>query len=55
VPLAEARQKALCRRRALIDGVDPLEAKRREDEATRISAAKTITFKDAAERLHRRP
>jgi integrase len=40
----------LWQRRALIDGVDPLAAKRREDKAARIEAAKTITFKDTAER-----
>jgi hypothetical protein len=33
VPLAEARQKALWERRALIDGIDPLAARRRGDEA----------------------
>jgi integrase len=50
VPLAEARQKALWQRRVLIDGVDPLAARRREEEAARIEAAKTITFRDCAER-----
>jgi integrase len=50
VPLAEARQNALWQRRALIDGIDPLAAKRREDEAARIEAAGSITFRDCAER-----
>jgi integrase len=45
VSLAEARQKAAEGRRLLLDGTDPIEARR----ASRAAQAKAVTFREAAE------
>jgi integrase len=49
VGLAEARRRALECRRCLFEGIDPLERKRSQSIAAAIGAAKTITFREAAE------
>jgi integrase len=52
VSLAEAREKARSLRRQLLDGVDPLEAKRaieRERLARKAEQAKAVTFRQCAE------
>src|SRR5215217_5687281 len=49
--LAEAREKARQARRALLEGVDPLEAKAARLARTRLEAAKGMTFRDSAERM----
>jgi integrase len=50
VSLAEARQKAFDARRLLRDGVDPIEARRAARTAARLEEARSLTFKDCAER-----
>src|SRR5215204_5256920 len=49
--LAEAREKARQARRALLEGVDPLEAKAARLARTRLEAAKGMSFRDCAERM----
>ena len=49
VGLAEARRLALDCRRCLFEGIDPLERKRARARTAAVDAAKTITFKEAAE------
>lgn len=49
VSLAEARQKALDARKLLIDGIDPLAAKKQNQIAATLAAAKTMTFDQCAE------
>src|SRR5438270_8752240 len=49
VGLAEARRRALECRRYLFDGIDPLERKHAQARARAIEAAKTVTFREAAE------
>jgi integrase len=44
VTLAEAREKALASRKLRLDGVDPIEHKRARLTATRLDAAKAMTF-----------
>jgi hypothetical protein len=51
VSLAEAREKAREARRALLNGTDPLEAKRDRRAAARLHEAKALTFRACAERL----
>jgi integrase len=51
VTLAEAREKAREARRALLDGADPLTARRERKAAARLQAAKGMTFKACAERM----
>jgi integrase len=48
--LADACGRALAARRQKADGIDPLAARQAEREAKRIEEARSITFKDAAER-----
>lgn len=48
VSLAEARQKALNARKLLIDGIDPLEAKKQNQIASALSKAKMMTFDQCA-------
>jgi hypothetical protein len=48
ISLKEAREKARAARRALLEGVDPLEAKREARAARAAQAAKTLTFAEAA-------
>ena len=50
VPLAAARTKAAEARALRAVGVDPIEARNAERVKARLEAARTITFKDAAER-----
>jgi integrase len=49
VTLPEARSKARDARRMLLDGVDPIAARRARKLAARLDAAKQITFAKAAE------
>lgn len=48
IGLAEARERALAARRMLLDGVDPIAAKREKAAAAHLAAAKSITFKECA-------
>jgi integrase len=48
VSLLEARDKAHELRKGLRDGVDPIEAKRKEREAERLAAASVVTFGSVA-------
>jgi hypothetical protein len=48
VTLAEAREKALHARRQLLDGIDPLAARRAERAQARLAAARQLTFKECA-------
>ncbi len=50
--LEEARDKARDARRALADGRDPLTEKRAKMAASSLAAAKTITFRDAAQHYY---
>ena len=47
--LKEARERARAARQLLADGIDPIEVKRGERVAHRLSAAKNVTFKACAE------
>ena len=47
VSLAEARERALRARQCLLDGVDPLEAKRGAVLERRLAAARLVTFRHA--------
>ena len=49
VSLAEARERALRARQCLLDGVDPLEAKRGAVRDRRLAAARLVTFQQCAE------
>src|SRR5215217_6382498 len=51
VTLAEAREEAREARRALLDGIDPLTARRERRAAARLQAAKGVTFRGCAERM----
>jgi integrase len=51
ITMAEARDKAREARRALLDGGDPLTAKRQRRAQARLQAATGVTFKQAAERM----
>lgn len=48
VSLAEARSRAKAMRLGLLDGVDPIEAKRMRMAAAALEAAKAVTFEQAA-------
>jgi len=48
VSLAEARQKALEARKLLLDGINPLEAKKESQIAAALARAKTMTFDQCA-------
>ena len=48
--LKEARLRARAQRQLLADGIDPLERRKHGQTAAKLEAARTITFKDAAER-----
>jgi hypothetical protein len=50
VTLAEARDKALACRKMLLDGIDPIEAHRSERMKARLEAARSLTFKECAEK-----
>ena len=49
VSLAEARQKALDARKLLVDGINPLVAKKQNQIAAALAAAKMMTFDQCAE------
>jgi integrase len=49
VGLADARIRAKAARLQLLDGVDPLQAKKDAKEAAKLAAARTITFREASE------
>jgi integrase len=44
VSLAEAREKALAARKLRLDGIDPIEARKAQRTASRLEAAKAMTF-----------
>jgi integrase len=48
VSLAEAREKASHARKLKAEGVDPIEAKRAKQAATRLEVAKSVTFENAS-------
>jgi len=48
VTLAEAREKAYACRRMLIEGIDPLEAKKAKHQAERRERMKSLPFRDCA-------
>ena len=47
ISLADARQRAEAIRKQLLDGIDPREARRAEQEAAAVAQAKSISFDDA--------
>src|SRR5262249_44650436 len=49
VGLKDARERAYGARRLLLDGIDPLEAKRAEHDRRAAEAAKNVTFRQVAE------
>jgi integrase len=49
VPLALARRRAADARRALLDGIDPIDARKARRAATKLESAKAITFRECAE------
>jgi len=49
VSLAEARQKALAARKLILDGINPLTAKKQERIATALANARMMTFNQCAE------
>ncbi len=51
VTLGEAREKARAARRALLDGLDPLESKAARRVQARLETAKGMTFQQCAERM----
>lgn len=50
VSLADARERARDARKALLDGIDPIEARRELRDRRRLEAAQTVNFKTCAER-----
>jgi integrase len=52
IGLAEARERAKALRLQILDGIDPLAAKRGERQAARAAAAKSMSFADAAKACH---
>jgi integrase len=48
VGLPEAREKAAAQRKALLDGLDPIEARQQENQRKAMEAAKTLTFSQCA-------
>jgi integrase len=50
VSLAEARLKARVCRQLVLDGIDPIEARKAKRIGEQLTAAKTLTFQQAAER-----
>jgi integrase len=49
VSLAEAREKALDARKLRLEGLDPIEARKVQRTATRLEAAKAMTFQQCAD------
>ena len=52
VTLAEARERARTQRLQLLDGVDPLAAKRGEQQAAKLAAARGVTFDECVSRYY---
>jgi integrase len=52
VSLAEVRERAKALRLQLLDGVDPLAAKRGEKQAARVASARTMTFDQCLDSYH---
>lgn len=50
VSLADAREKARAARSLLLEGIDPIEARRFERTRARLEASRSLTFKDCAEK-----
>jgi integrase len=50
IGLADARTRASDCRRQRYDGIDPIDARRAQRQQARLDAAKTITFKECAEK-----
>src|SRR5215475_13672170 len=50
--LSQARERAREARRQLLDGIDPIDAKRAKKAATALAEARTITFEAAARQYH---
>lgn len=48
VSLADARLKAADKRNLILDGIDPIEARKRDKVAAALDASKAITFKECA-------
>ena len=48
ISLKEARERARKARQQMLDGVDPLEARRAEHTARALEAAQSVTFEEAA-------
>ena len=48
VSLADARTKAAGNRNLILDGIDPIEARKRDKVAAALDASKAITFKECA-------
>lgn len=53
VSLKEARERARAARLQLLDGVDPIDAKKLQKAALALEAAKALTFQEAAEQYYR--
>src|ERR1700730_9809401 len=49
--LADARTRAADARKLLLDGIDPIEARKGERAQAQLEAARTITFKECAEKF----
>jgi len=49
VTLADARQRAAAARRALLDGIDPIDARKARRAEAKLEASKAITFRECAE------
>jgi Arm DNA-binding domain len=50
--LSEARDRAKKARRLLLDGIDPIDAKRARKTERALAAAKTMTFEQAAKKFY---
>ncbi len=50
ISLAQAREEAQKRRRQVLAGIDPIESRKAEKQALQAETAKTITFKECADK-----
>ena len=50
ISLKEAREKARLARQKLLDGIDPIEMRRRERERKQLEAARRVSFEEACKR-----
>ncbi len=50
IGVAEARDRAIAARRLLIDGIDPLEARRASEDQERAKIAQAISFRECADK-----